>query len=210
MKMHGTILCGLLFICNGFAAAETDYPLWFVNPPQPEGKLVALGTGTGGPEALTRALGQLSQLLEMKVQSLHEEFSSGYADGDSTTLLESDAFPTSSTKSISSKRIGAVKIRALDKSFIEDGADGHSELYESAIEVTYTSPADTTQEIQMRSWEQLIIAGQDTTESETFESVSTNNDLRSLIAELEKNGVELESSGNENFDHFIMLIYAPE
>lgn len=205
MKTRRAILCGLLFAWNGFAAAETDFPLWYINPPQPEGKLVALGTGTGGPEALTRALGELSQLLDTQVQSIERRFADKDADGQA---LESGQFP-SVTKAVSSQKIGAVKIRSLAKSFSENGADGYMELLESAIEVTYTSPADTTRKCQLRSWEQFIVAGQDTTESGTFDLVRTNSDLRSLIAELEKNGVEIESYGNRNYDHFTMLIYTP-
>jgi hypothetical protein len=205
MKRRGMILCGLLFIWNGFAAAEADFPLWYIHPPQPEGKLVALGMGTGGPEALTRALGELSQLLSTQVQSTERIFADEDADGQSSAPGK---FP-SATKAISSQKIGTVKIRTLTKSFSENGADGHSESIESAIEVTYAAPADTTREIRLRSWEEFIVAGQDTTQSGTFDLTRTNSDLRSLIAELEKNGIELESYGNKNFDHFTMLIYTP-
>ncbi|MBT4503867.1 MAG: hypothetical protein HOC74_39405 [Gemmatimonadetes bacterium] len=204
MKTRGALLCGLLFVWNGFAAAETDYPLWYLNPPQPKGKLVTLGMGTGGPEALTRALGELSQLLGSQIQSYSKPLLSDDGDKDIGTAGVEEAI-----KSISSQKIGAVKISMLTKSYSEDGTDGHIENIESAIEVTYAFPADTTRKIQLRAWEQFIVAGQDTTESVSFESVGTNNNLRSLIAELEKNGVEIESHGNKNFDHFTMLIYTP-
>ena len=175
------LLTVLIFVLVSNIYSQTDkIPGWYLNPPQDDENIYALGEGSSLGLALMFALGELSDKLDTQVSNIQTA-----VDGD---------FQDNTSKTVTVKRFNNVKITQMIKNFAENDYSEHQVVAKMNYAVDNKS-------LEIRGFikESGEASGDDLQIDYEFSDKGTGCDVRDVISDLEEVGISLRIFSSDKF-----------